>query len=343
MLKIEKHGIVLAPTSLPFENLSTFNPGILQEGNTVHVVYRALNDKFISSLGYAKLDGPLNVVKRWEEPFMAPKYNYEKKGIEDPRITKIGKEIFMTYVVHDGKHAQIAYSSGTDLFNLQRGGIISPRITYAKAEKLFSSAEKLKDDYNFFASFYKEHAARDVLVWEKDGMFFPEKIKRKYAFIHRVLPDMQMALAGDLKEYADMHYWVDHLENLDKHVILEGRYGFEARHVGGGAPPIKTKVGWLIIYHAAEPRNTGRIYTAGAAILDLKNPRITVARLPYPLIEPKESFERKGHVHDVVFPTGTAIFDNRLYIYYGSADTFTSVASVRLDNLLDELMKHKNK
>ena len=49
-------------------------------------------------------------------------------------------------------------------------------------------------------------------------------------------------------------------------------------------------------------------------------------------------YEILGDIDDVVFPTGTAIFDGRLYIYYGAADKVIAVASVNLNKLLHELL-----
>jgi len=40
----------------------------------------------------------------------------------------------------------------------------------------------------------------------------------------------------------------------------------------------------------------------------------------------------------VVFPTGTAYFDDRLYIYYGAADKRIAAASLDVEELLDELI-----
>jgi predicted GH43/DUF377 family glycosyl hydrolase len=339
MVKIKKEGIILKPTKLAFENLSVYNPGVWQEGPYVHILYRAQNERFISSFGYAKLKGPLEIVERWKKPLAVPTAKYEKKGIEDPRIIKIKDTVYVVYVAHDGRHAVLAYLSGPDLFNLKRGGIISPRLTYKRASRLFNYS-KLKDDYYFFASFYEKYAHPSVLVWEKDGVLFPEKIKGKFALLHRVLPDIHLAYGRDLSEFKDNNYWRDHIQHLSRHVVLEGRYGFEARHIGAGAPPVRTKKGWLLIYHGVEPRNKGRIYYAGAALLDLKNPQKVIARLPYPLFAPSEEWEHLGHVHDVVFPTGTAVFGTRLYIYYGAADTYVAAASVHLPSLLKELLKH---
>jgi predicted GH43/DUF377 family glycosyl hydrolase len=340
MIKVKKHGVILRPTARDFENKSVFNPGVFQDGENIHIIYRGLNERFISSLGYAKLKGPLKVVERWKEPFLAPRHKYESHGVEDARIVKIKDAFYMTYVVHDGKNALIAYSYGKDLFHLKRGGIISPQMSYDAVGRLFKYS-KLKDDYYFFKSYYKDMVARDVLLWDKDGILFPEKIKRKFALIHRILPDIQVIYFNKFSRLKDVDYWKEYIKKLSKNVILEGGHGFEARNVGGGCPPIKTDLGWLLIYHGVEPMNKGRIYHAGAALLDLKDPTKTIAHLPYPLFSPTKKWEKEGHVHNVVFPTGTAIFGSKLYIYYGASDKYVAVASVSLKGLLRELMRHR--
>src|SRR3989339_883873 len=288
MIKIKKHGVILRPTSLPFEDLSTFNPAIYQDGNSVHVFYRALDKKFVSSIGYARLKGPTKIIERWKKPFLFPKYSYEKHGIEDARIVKIKDEFYMTYVVHDGINALIAYSHGKNLFKMRRGGIISSKLKYDALGKLFEYSK-------------------------------------------------------DFKQIKSKKYWKEYFRSLSKYVILESKHGFESRNVGGGCPPIKTRGGWLLIYHGVEPMNKGRIYHAGVALVDLKNPTRVIARLPYPLFSPEKDFEKKGHVHNVVFPTGTARFGDILYIYYGTSDKYIAVASVNLKDLLKELYKYKNK
>ena len=184
---------------------------------------------------------------------------------------------------------------------------------------------------------------RSVSLWDKDAFLFPEKIKGKYALVHRILPDIQVIYFSNFSQLKDRKFWQDNIKKLNKYVILEGKHGFESRNVGGGAPPIKTKLGWLLIYHGVEPMNKGRIYHAGAALLDLKNPTKIIARLPYPLFSPEKNWEIEGHVHNVVFPTGTAQFNGRLYIYYGASDKYVAVASLKLNELLKELLKYKAK
>jgi len=340
MLKVKKEGTIISPTSRKFESRAVLNPGVLQIGDTVHIVYRAVDKNHISTLGYARLDGPLKVVERMKEPIYQPLYKYEKKGVEDPRLTMIDGQIYMTYVAHDGKNAVIAYMSGTDIFHLKRGGIISTSIRYASAARYFNDL-KLKDDYFFFEAYYKNFSGKTVKVWEKDGALFPEKFQGRFLMSHRILPDIQIAYFHNFKELKSNKFWIDYLKNLYKYVILENKYAFEERHIGGGAPPVKTKAGWLMIYHGAEESNKGRTYHAGAALFDLKDPRKLIARLPEPLFSPTETYEKDGYVDNVVFPTGTSLFKNRLYIYYGAADNHIAVASVDLDELLSELKKHR--
>jgi predicted GH43/DUF377 family glycosyl hydrolase len=340
MLLVKKHGVILSPTKLEFESRAVLNPGILKEGNHVHMVYRAVDEKHISSIGYARLKGPLEIEQRWKHSFMKPSYKYESMGMEDPRLTRIGKNVYMTYVAHDGKNAQIAYAEGSSVANLKKGGLIGPKIRYDIAGKHFRQ-NKLKDDYYFFESFYKTYNGSDILIWEKDAILWPEKIKGKFVLTHRILPDIQIAY---FKKFADLKktsFWADYLEDFDHNVLLEGRHGWEERHIGGGAPPIKTKEGWLMIYHGVEETNKQRTYHAGVALLDLKDPSRLIARLPYPLFSPEESYELAGDVDNVVFPTGTALFKDELYIYYGAADSHIAVASLSLHELLIELRRHK--
>lgn len=340
MIKVTKLGPILKPTSNSFETRAVLNPAIYQEGETVHIIYRAINEEFISSLGYAKLNGPTDIIERWDKPFMSPQLKAESRGIEDPRIVKIDNCFYMTYVVHDGKHAISAFSSGENILDLHRGHIISPKIRYKEAGKIFAFS-KLKDEYYFFESFYQKYSGKGVYIWHKDCILFPEKINDKFVMLQRILPDIQIIYFDDWSELKDKYFWLNNLMHLSKYVVLESMHGFESRHVGGGAPPIKTEAGWLMIYHGTQETNKKRIYNAGAALLDLEDPQKVIARLPHPLFSPTEKFEIEGTVNDVVFPTGTAIFGDDIYIYYGAADSKIAIAKVNLKGLIDDLLKHK--
>jgi predicted GH43/DUF377 family glycosyl hydrolase len=125
--------------------------------------------------------------------------------------------------------------------------------------------------------------------------------------------------------------------------VLDPIYAHESSYVGSGCPPIETEHGWLLIYHGVEETNKGFVYSACAALLDLNDPSKVLARLPYALFSPEYKWELKGVVNNVVFPTGTALFGNTLFIYYGAADTYIACASVSLLELVAELLTYTAK
>lgn len=338
MVQVKREGVILGPTNLPFENKGVLNPAVVKEGNTVHLFYRAWNKEGFSTIGYAKLDGPIKVVERLDRPFMKHETDYDRQ-LEDPRIVKIDDTYYMTYVAYDGKNVRMAYATSNDLKSFTKKGTLMPDITYDEAEDYFRQSKPgLKDRYYLFEAYFKVEAGRDVLLWDKDAFFFPKKINGKYALVHRILPDIQIIYFDDFPQLT-LDYWKDYFKNLKANVILESRHWFETRNIGGGSPPIETKDGWLLIYHAVDDMDSGRTYRMGAALLDINDPTKVIGHLDKPLLSPKEPYEKDGNTDNVVFPTGTALFDNRLYIYYGAADTTIAVCSVDMNELLEELKK----
>ncbi|MBW2974078.1 pesticidal protein Cry7Aa [Candidatus Woesearchaeota archaeon] len=341
MVSIKKHGIILKPTKNAFENKGVFNPACIREGNYVHMFYRAWDQNNRSTIGYCKLDGPLKVVERMDKPFFSQEAEYEL-NLEDPRIVLLDGIYYMTYVAYDGKNVRIAYAVSKNLRNFEKKGVISPNITYDKAEDIFRTCVlKLKERYFLFESYFKDKAAKDAtLLWDKDAFLFPKKIKGRFALVHRILPDIQVIYFKDFNDLT-LKYWKRYFKRLSDFVILESKYWYESRNIGGGCPPIETDKGWLMIYHAVDDMNRGKIYRAGAALLDKKDPTKVIGHLKEPLFLPDKKWEIKGNVDNVVFPTGTAIFGEKLYIYYGAADERIAVASLNLNELLDELVKSR--
>ncbi|NCN25174.1 pesticidal protein Cry7Aa [Candidatus Falkowbacteria bacterium CG10_big_fil_rev_8_21_14_0_10_37_14] len=339
MIEVKREGIILKPIPAAFEMRSVFNPGVWQNGNSVEILYRAVADDYVSTIGYARLEGPMTLVERLDYPLYRPEEKYESQGLEDPRIVKIDDSFLVTYVAHNGQDAISAYLYGDDLKNLKRGGLLSPEITYKEMPKIWRWT-KLKDEYLMFQAFYQNFNGKNVLLWHKDLVPFPEKINGQFTFLERILPDIQLVSAESLDDFQDKYFWIRHLFHLDEQLVLEADYDFEARNIGGGAPPLKTADGWLMIYHGVEEKHDSRTYSAGVALLDLNDPRKVIARLPYPLLKPETDYEVSGQVNNVVFPTGLSLFDDRLYIYYGGADNCIAVASLVLSELLNELKKY---
>ncbi len=336
MVNIRREGVLLETTENEFENQAVLNPTVVQQGDTLHLFYRAVKEGNYSSIGYCKLEGPLNIVERKNSPILFPEYDYEIHGTEDPRIILLDGTYFMFYTAYDGKNALIAYATSKDLKTWEKHGIISAKMRYDEAGNLFRLS-KLKEKYHFFISYYKDVVAEDVLLWEKDAFILPKKYNNQFALFHRVLPDIQIICFDDFKDLT-IDFWKDYLKKLGDHVVMEPKFGFESRNIGAGAPLIETERGWLMIYHSVEDSNRGKVYYASAALLDKQNPYRVIGRLKQPLFSPTEDYEKIGDIDNVVFPTGTAIFGERLYIYYGAADKRIAVVSVNLHKLIHELL-----
>jgi predicted GH43/DUF377 family glycosyl hydrolase len=155
--------------------------------------------------------------------------------------------------------------------------------------------------------------------------------------LHRIKPDIQILVSVESITDITESFWHKYFLNFEENVLMKPKYDHEASYLGGGCPPIETSDGWLLIYHGVKDTINGYVYSACAALLDLEHPNIEIARLPYPLFEPNRIWEINGEVNNVCFPSGTALFGDELYIYYGAADERIAYASVSISSLLQEL------
>ncbi len=223
-------------------------------------------------------------------------------GVEDPRITKIKKNFYMTYVgVSISRGVSTYLAESQDLEKWKRVGIL-----------------------------FREQ--------NKDAVLFPEKIKGLYVAFNRPESLMTFSKPGVWISYSkDLTFW-----GKDKIMIRpRDKYSWDFERVGAGCPPIKTKKGWLVIYHGVRGENEKRVYSAGAILLDLENPEKIIARSTpkKPLFQPEEKFEKEGFVNNVVFPTSAipSIDNKSLQIYYGAGDKYVAVKKISFQDIFAHL------
>ena len=341
MIEVKKEGILIEKTELGFENEGVLNPAAIRIGDDVHLFYRAVSKGNYSTIGYCKLNGPLTVAERSDTPLIFPQAVYELHGVEDPRITKIDDLYYLTYTAYDGINALGALATSKDLKTWEKHGIISPQMTFQEFNHLAASKKSINEKYLRYNEPWHSIEKLDVniLMWDKNVIFFPRRINGKLHFLHRVKPDIQVVAVENLKELTK-EFWQNYFLNIECCIVISPKYKHEISYVGGGCPPIETKEGWLLIYHSVHDTTKGYVYSACAALLDLDDPQKEIARLPYPLFKPEHSWELNGEVNNVCFPTRAALFDDTLYIYYGAADERVATASVSLSALITELLKH---
>lgn len=343
MVSVKKLGIILQKTDLGFENEGVLNPAAFREGDHVHLFYRAVTKNNYSTIGYCKLNGPLKVESRLNVPLLFPQFPYESQGLEDPRIVKIDDTYYLSYTAYDGVNALGCLAVSKDLVHFEKKGIVVPKVTYAEFHQLAQAREKLNQKYIRYNQNSRAYgnSGEEVYLWDKNLIFFPRRIKGKICFLHRIRPDIQIVMKVNSLDEISTEFWQDYFLHLFDYIVLSPKFAHEVNYIGGGCPPIETESGWLVIYHGVHDTIKGYVYSACAALLDLENPQIEIARLPYPLFFPELEWELRGEVNNVCFPTGTAVFDETLYIYYGAADERIACASVDLPALVGELLMHK--
>lgn len=341
-LQIKKEGILLKKTNLDFECDGVLNPAVIKENEKIHLFYRAVAKGNFSSIGYCLLSSPLSIEKRLDYPVLIPEYDYEKQGMEDARIVKIEDEFYLTYTAYDGTNALGALAVSKDLKTWKKKGIIVPEITYEEFKFFSETRGSNHEKYIRFNEFQISHKndKRNVFLWSKNLIFFPRKINGKLYFLHRIRPDIQIVVGIDGLEDLTSEFWKNYFLHFEDYIVLSSKYEHEISYIGSGCPPIETEYGWLLIYHGVHDSAIGYVYSACAALLDLKNPAKEIARLPYPLFKPEKEWELKGEVNNVCFPTGTILENDTLYIYYGAADERIAVASLSISELLTEMMTY---
>ncbi|MEK9181809.1 MAG: hypothetical protein AAB786_02195 [Patescibacteria group bacterium] len=305
-----KQNPIISPISEhPWEAKATFNPAALSIGKTIHILYRALSGDNTSSIGYATSSNGVSIKQRLSEPVYVPRENFEIKkiagansGCEDPRLTKIGKTIYMCYTAFDG--------------------VGPPRVAVT------SILEK-----NFLAQNWKWE--KPTLITpsgfdDKDTCVFPEKINGQYFILHRVGDQV----CGDF-----IHSLDSKTDTVKKCIRIFGPEinSWDNAKVGIAAPPIKTKNGWLLLYHGVSRDNS--TYRIGAVLLDKNDPTLVLSRTADSIFEPEESYEKVGLVNNVVFPCGMIKRGKLLYIYYGGGDTVVGVATMEIDIILKALTR----
>lgn len=303
-----------------WEYNATFNPAALHLEKKIHLIYRAIGENGVSVFGYASTIDGFSIHERLNNPaFAVAKFPEKGKrkaiviasqyvsggswiGCEDPRLTKIGNKIYMTYIAFDGCNPPGVALTSISVRDFLR------KIWNWKPSVLISRPGEI----------------------QKNWMIFPEKIKGKYAILHSITPTILIEYVDDL----------DNKELVINSFKEPGRDEHRWDNIvrGAGAPPIKTKYGWLVFYHAMDKRDPNK-YKVGAMLLDHDDPTKILHRSCQPLLEPSEKYENDGAKPGVVYVCGAVIKNGTLLVYYGGSDSVVCLATANLNEFLGDIVK----
>jgi predicted GH43/DUF377 family glycosyl hydrolase len=323
--------ILLPRKDVEWEAKGVFNPSVIYDQGKFIMLYRTYPKSLemgeprlirpgfnfknqISYIGYADSDDGVHFERR-DTPFIAPDQPYDAFGCEDPRITKIDDTFYITYTAIDSPinerkgnlHVRIALATTKDFKTLEKHGIIGPDVE-SKAAAFFP--EQVNDGkIGFIMTANSDSVNSEIVV--------------------RYFDSIQEATSSTFSEWDEFF--------ATSKPTLQSAWWLQ-RGPELGAAPIKTDKGWLLLYSAESMSHS---WTISAALTDLKEPHVFLARVPGCILEPVTIYEREGLVDNVTFPSGAVVKEGKLYVYYGAADTVIGLATCDLNELLDYIETFK--
>lgn len=316
----ERNPILSPDPSNKWEAAGTFNPAAVLIKGIVHLIYRAQGHNGISTFGYAASEDGKKIDYRSSQPVYQPRATFEGAvgkpspyfakwqsgwgwgGCEDPKLTQIGDRIYMTYVAHDGASPprSVMTSISVEDFLAQRWNWEEPKLISPPG------------------------------IVTKSACLLSEKVNGKYVMFHRVFPNILIDYLDDLS-FEEGHW-------LEGHASIPVRPElWDSRKLSIGAPPIKTSLGWLSVYHAVDDRDDTK-YKIGAMIMSLDDPAKVLWRSKQPLLSPEMWYENDWKP-GIAYPSGAVVKDGELMIYYGGGDKTICLASSPLEEFLTKLAR----
>jgi len=286
LLKRYKDNPIISPDpEKDYEKECAYNPCAIIYQDKVYVIYRAegISDNYVSRLCLAVSEDGYNFKKHEDNPIIEPSLPEEKRGCEDPRITKICDTFYLTYTAYDGMHPE-------------------------RSENIYTALA----------------TSKDLVHWKKQGIIL-KGIKAAAIFSEKINGKYIMFIGGKnirIASSTDLINW-----DLDKEPVLDIRENkFDNRYVEVGPAPFAYKDRLVLFFNTADKQG---VFHPSLALLDKNDPRKVIYRADEPLMTPAEEYELNGKVKNVIFGSGLVEFKGTYFYYYGAADKYVAVATVK--------------
>jgi predicted GH43/DUF377 family glycosyl hydrolase len=308
-----------------WEETATFNPAAVVRNGSVYVLYRAEDATGEQKIGYhtsriglAQSTDGLRFTRR-PSPVLyaqndAQASNESPGGVEDPRIVESddGRYV-MTYTQWNRQVPRLAVATSRDLTTWEKHGPVFAKVAGGKYLQV-------------------ESKSGAILSRVVGNRLVATKVNGKYWMYFNV-PNVMIATSENLTEWTPLE-----IEEGRPLAVLSPRPGyFDSWLVEPGPPAILTERGIVLLYNAGnsdrfgDPSLPARVYTAGQALFDARNPIKLLDRTDRPFLRPTEDYERTGQYPEgTTFVEGLVPFNGRWFLYYGSADSRVGVAVSRV-------------
>jgi len=166
---------------------------------------------------------------------------------------------------------------------------------------------------------------------DKDACLFPERIDGRWVLIHRPVIKQETCIAVSFSPSSDLKYFGE-----TKQILSPVPDTWCGSHVGLAIQPIKTKHGWMLIFHGSEVIASKVVYYIGLALLSFDKLDV-IRRSERWIFGPEKDYE--GGPEGIIFPCGAIVKGDDLMIYYGAKDSSVAIAIACMDDVLDDLLK----
>jgi predicted GH43/DUF377 family glycosyl hydrolase len=242
------------------------------------------------------------IIKYHYDKIISPSREFQEYGIEDARISLINGKYYMTSC-----------------------SVSSLRL----CTTLYTSTNGL--DYTL-EGIILDHQNKDML-------FFEGLIKNKFFALTRPMGSVYFAAPPqgnfnpgpsiNLASSPDGLHWKPN-ENV---LIRSGKTATTSLKLGGGAQPILTPKGWLVLFHGVEKNNEIGIYRTYWALLDKDEPwKIIKLEMDKPILASKPKLTQDMseiiYVKDVVFTTGIVDNGDNYILASGELDLCTRITHI---------------
>jgi predicted GH43/DUF377 family glycosyl hydrolase len=288
---------ILTKDDIPYPVATVHNAGVVKHDERYIMLFRAHRRNGRSVLGLAEGDDGFHLRAR-PQPFMVP----------------AAEGVFAEYEEYGIKDPRICAMEDRCFITYSAYSRHGVRIGLAQTED-FESVER--------SSLITQADTRNVVL-------FPHTFGGRYARLDR--PHSEISPWSIWISYSpDLVHWGD-----SRLVMKPVQYHWAEMRIGPGATPFETDRGWLHIYHGVFPTMDGSVYRLGVALHDLEVPERILGVADEWILQPEDTWEVTGYVHNVVF-TCRAIpeEDGTVKIYWGGADTVMCVGTARIDDLVD--------
>jgi predicted GH43/DUF377 family glycosyl hydrolase len=295
-----------------WDEKDVFNPAAIVREGKVYLLFRA-EDKIgrfagTSRLGIASSTDGLHFTKM-KEPVLFPQNDSLKLfewegGVEDPRVVENEEGTYiLTYTAFDGTTARLLLATSDDLLHWTKQGTV----LQGKYKNTWSKSGAIVARLN-------------------GAKIVAEKVSGKYWMY---FGDTDLFLATS----TDLIHWQPVEENEKLKSVLKPRKGyFDSRLVESGPYALIENEGILLIYNSmnhdsiGDPAISKGAYCAGQALFDKNDPTRLIDRLEKNFIMPEKKYELSGQINQVCFLEGLVRFNNKWFLYYGTADSKIAVA-----------------